>query len=128
MTELFLGLQTSREMSEAYVVQGGRKRGLEARWGSSLYKIGFAVAFLLCVANASEAAVDSCGEPPLLADSEAAVLLWEDCGTGMWHMRATAGGSLYPVSYEGTIVSDRPFNSVAPASIESGDLLRYADE
>ncbi len=67
--------------------------------------------------------MDTCGEPPLLANREAAVLLWEDCGTGMWYLRATAGGSISKVSYEGTIVSDRAFSSVNPAGVESGDLL-----
>ncbi len=81
-------------------------------------------ALLCCLgAPAVNAEGISCGEPDLTADTTAAVMLWEDCGTGQWHVRATAGGSWRPMTFEGRVTSDRPFTSVDPVLVESGDLL-----
>ena len=65
--------------------------------------------------------VNACNEPSYDQATERSVFLWNDCATGEWFMRFTAGG-VYSV-YEGTVTSDLGFSSVTPVSIESSDVF-----
>lgn len=100
-------------------------RGSQSSWSAALSIPSLSLGALLSCQGITnvQAQPSSCGEPPLLAESEAAVLLWQDCGTGTWQMRATAGGSPATVTYEGTVTSDQPFTAVDPVRVEEGDLL-----
>lgn len=71
----------------------------------------------------SRAAPNVCGEPPLQASSESAVLLWQDCATGLWTLTATAGGSQFPVSHAGTLTSDQSPTTVVRRMLEGGDVV-----
>jgi hypothetical protein len=67
---------------------------------------------------------DECYAPSYDAGTEANVYLWKGCdGSGLWHVRATGGGSPSLVRYEGGVTADQAFSSVTPFSIESSDIL-----
>ena len=63
----------------------------------------------------------ACDMPEYDRATEQAVFLWRDCDTGLWSMRATAGGSL--VTLVGSVESAAPFTSLVPFSIEPNDVL-----
>ncbi len=113
------------------VTVSARERGLHTKQdrsplhnrGLPFWRAALLLTALLGASSPFAATIQTCGQPQLLANTVAAVLLWEDCGTGLWHMRATGGGSQLSITYEGTVVSDQPFNSVTPSQVESGDLL-----
>ncbi|WP_295583505.1 ASPIC/UnbV domain-containing protein, partial [uncultured Lamprocystis sp.] len=62
-----------------------------------------------------------CGTPVYAAATESVILLYNDCGTNRWHVRATAGGQF--VTYRGGLIADQPFASLTGFSFEFGDLL-----
>jgi hypothetical protein len=66
-----------------------------------------------------------CGQPSYNRASESALFVWNDCGTGQWHLRATAGGQ--SLTYRGGLTPDQPFASLSAFSFESGDLLPPPD-
>ncbi len=66
-----------------------------------------------------------CGTPTYDAATEAGVFLWQDCSTGNWYMRVTAGGG--SVAYSGHFISDQAFSSVTAYSLESSDVLDTSD-
>ncbi len=63
----------------------------------------------------------ACDMPDYDRATEQAVFLWQDCMSGLWSMRATAGGSA--VTLVGSVQSDAAFVSVTPFSIEGADIL-----
>ncbi len=66
-----------------------------------------------------------CGTPVYAAATESVVLLYNDCGTNGWHVRATAGGQA--VTYRGGLIADQPFASLTGFSFETDDLLPPPD-
>lgn len=79
----------------------------------------------IAVASANATITDDeaspCGEPEIIAGSEAGVFLWRECGGDQWRMRV-AGGGVYTV-YEGSLVSSAPFAQADGFSIESADTV-----
>ncbi len=63
-----------------------------------------------------------CGEPSFSPGSEAGVFVWQNCGTGQWFARMTAGGPSL-VTYIGEIFSGQPFSQVSGFSLEGADRL-----
>ena len=78
------------------------------------------------VTNLDNEAPDStaaCGEPVIRASTEKGVFLWQDCPSGAWHVRATAGGPS-KVTYRGQVVAEQPIASAPEAfSLEGADFL-----
>jgi hypothetical protein len=74
------------------------------------------------------ATLASCGAPAVTCGtlsytraSERGSFLWQDCDTGLWHLRVTAAGS--NLSYKGSLVSPQALGSLATYSYESNDTL-----
>ena len=67
--------------------------------------------------------VSACNEPNPAVNGavEAGLFVWQDCITGIWHAKSTAGGTY--ANYTGRITSTAPFASVAPVDIEGHDTL-----
>jgi hypothetical protein len=83
-------------------------------------------ASLLFNTNAG-AAAETCGTPPLLKETVAATLLWQDCGRNVWTLNVTGGGSATTRTYTGSVTATAPATLVAGSSIESGDVLDTSD-
>ena len=67
---------------------------------------------------------DECGEPPYNFDYGPAVLMWRDCGSGVWHLRAKGGrAEQTKLITAGTIAADAPFTNVSGVQLASGDTL-----
>lgn len=67
---------------------------------------------------------DECGVPPYNLNYGPAVLLWKDCTSGIWSLRAQGGRETQQLLFTaGQIVGDGPFSSVSPASLNAGDTL-----
>ncbi len=73
---------------------------------------------------------DECGEPAYLTDLDQALFVWKDCGSGEWHVRATAGGASEPLTYLGAIDIDTggtgQFSSFSKKSFESSDSIDFS--
>ena len=65
--------------------------------------------------------VSACGEPSINLAVDREAFLWQDCTSGVWSARFTAGGTF--TIYEGTVDSDLGFTSVTPFSLEGTDTL-----
>jgi hypothetical protein len=65
---------------------------------------------------------DECGNPLYDRNTEAAMFVWKDCDTGLWHLRGTAGGSPVLLIYDGNIISNQAIGAI-PVSLEPSDLL-----
>jgi len=68
----------------------------------------------------------ACDMPDYDRATEQAVFIWQDCNSGQWFMRATAGGSF--VELIGSVQSSAPFTSVLPFSIEPNDILDFTTD
>lgn len=68
----------------------------------------------------------ACDMPEYDRATEQAIFIWQNCATGDWFMRGTAGGSF--VELVGSVVSSAPFTSVTPFSIETNDVLDYTTD
>jgi hypothetical protein len=66
---------------------------------------------------------DECGKPRYDKATEAAVFIWKDCNTGLWHVRGTGGGSATLFAYQGSVTSNRPFVSPTRVGMEPSDVL-----
>lgn len=73
----------------------------------------------------SERPQDACGSPEIDASEVASLFVWNDCGTGQWHVRATAGGGFD--EYVGAIVSDRPLSPVVRYMLEANDVVETSE-
>ena len=62
-----------------------------------------------------------CGLPSYNSGTEQAVFLGQDCATGAWQFRATAGGS--GTTYRGSLISSQAYGSVSGFSLEANDTL-----
>ncbi len=64
---------------------------------------------------------DECGEPPYDFDYGPVILLWKNCSTGVWSMRAK-GGRVKTAQQRvtGTIEADAPFGSVSGFNLGGG--------
>lgn len=71
----------------------------------------------------AHAAPEVCGAPSLQASSESAVLLWQDCSTGVWTVTATAGGSQVPIAQSGTITGSQSVTTVVRRLLEANDVV-----
>ena len=61
------------------------------------------------------------GQPEYNAARDKRLFLWKDEISGVWELRATAGGGF--ANYVGSIVADRPIESVQGVKLESNDIL-----
>jgi hypothetical protein len=77
-------------------------------------------------ATITDDAPSACGLPAYDKATEQGVFVGKDCATGLWRVRMTAGSA--NVSYRGGVVSDEPFSSVAPFSVESSDTLDFTTD
>lgn len=66
-----------------------------------------------------------CGAPSYNATTENAILVWKECNSGTWQVRATAGSG--SVSYTGTVKSAASVTSTGTVSTESDDQVSSAD-
>lgn len=62
-----------------------------------------------------------CGMPNYDPNREAAVFIWADCATGLWHIRGTAGGA--KSRYIGQLNSSAAFSGIRAVSIENNDVF-----
>ncbi len=67
----------------------------------------------------------TCGAPNYNRATEHALFVWQDCATGVWSVRVTAGGQ--NATFSGDISASQPFDSVTPFSIEGQDLFDLSD-
>jgi hypothetical protein len=63
----------------------------------------------------------ACGTPAYSIATESLVLIWNDCNTTDWHLRATGGGQ--KVAFQGSLTASPAFTSLSGVSIESTDRL-----
>ena len=63
----------------------------------------------------------ACGAPSYNKATQSALFVWKDCGSNLWHVRATAGGR--KLTYKGSLTSNPGLSSLAGFSMEAGDLL-----
>lgn len=75
------------------------------------------------VATITDNEVSACDEPDPAVNGalEADLFVWQDCVSGIWHVRSTAGGGY--ANYTGRIISTAAFASVAAVDIEGHDTL-----
>lgn len=65
-----------------------------------------------------------CGKPSYNKVTEKSIFIWKDCaGSGLWHLRATAGGNPTTITYKANITSSQGFTSLTETSIESNDTV-----
>jgi len=64
-----------------------------------------------------------CGMPVFDSATDRNVYLWNDCGTDVWHLAATAGGAPAQIIYSGDITSTAAITNVVNNSIESNDTV-----
>ena len=69
--------------------------------------------------------VAACGKPSYSSGTEVGVFLWEDCGSGNWHLRSTAGGIFSDNS--GLVTSLAKLVGVSPFSVEGHDRFIVSD-
>ena len=60
-------------------------------------------------------------KPAYDAANDAGVFIWKDAQTGLWHLKASAGGGR--MKYKGEIIASVDFLSVQGDSLESHDIL-----
>ncbi|CAN5297928.1 hypothetical protein BH24PSE2_BH24PSE2_13080 [soil metagenome] len=65
----------------------------------------------------------SCGEPDIDASTDRATFVWENCGTGTWHLRVTGGGTSKALDFVGALNEVGSNFSFSPYSNESSDVL-----
>ncbi|WP_295578827.1 putative glycoside hydrolase [uncultured Lamprocystis sp.] len=70
-----------------------------------------------------EAATLACGAPAYNPATDRGTFLWQNCQTGAWHLRVTAGISSSEVKYSGSIVSSRPLTAAVGVMLEGNDLV-----
>jgi hypothetical protein len=63
----------------------------------------------------------ACGQPAYDKATEAALFVWNDCGTSNWHVRATGGGQSR--TYQGSLTPAGSLAGLAAVSFETGDVL-----
>jgi hypothetical protein len=67
---------------------------------------------------------DECGQPPYNFDYGPVVLMWRDCPSGVWHLRAKGGReSETKLFTDGTINADTAFSNVSGHQLAAGDSL-----
>lgn len=67
---------------------------------------------------------DECGEPPYDLDYGPAVLMWKDCGSDVWSLRAKGGRfTAFKQFTSGQITADSAFSSVSGVSLDGQDNL-----
>ena len=65
----------------------------------------------------------ACGAPTYDKATERALFVWQDCTSGNWSVRVTAGGP--NSTFSGEVRATTTFNSVTPFSIEGNDLFDF---
>lgn len=65
----------------------------------------------------------ACGTPAFDPATDRGIFLWRNCTTGLWSLRAAAGGSDPGVAFEGSISSTDGFDSLKPFLLEAVDTL-----
>ncbi len=86
----------------------------------------FQIALLFMVLSASAEAAEPCGEPSFDGATDTAVFLWQDCSSGVWQTRFTAGNGF--TRYSGTVSADQPLSTISLISIESTDSVDYTSD
>lgn len=66
-----------------------------------------------------------CGAPTYSTWSDDAVVVWKDCTSGTWQIRAAASSS--DITYSGTVKSSQSMTSPTTLSLEADDVLNTAN-
>ena len=67
---------------------------------------------------------DECDEPPYDYDYGPVVLLWKDCSSGVWSLRAKGGRLVEQMlRVQGQIIADADFSAVAPVNLIATDSI-----
>jgi hypothetical protein len=70
------------------------------------------------------AAGDECGEPLYNFDFGPAVLVWKDCTTNTFHLRAKGGRKTdFPLGFQGVVTGDQPLASVTGVGLGASDVV-----
>ena len=64
-----------------------------------------------------------CGDPLLNSATDRATFLWQDCVSGVWHLRVTGGGTPARIDYLGKITVPGGLTSVTPVALEANDIV-----
>jgi len=67
-------------------------------------------------------AAAACGQPAYDPSVDKVLLIWKDCGTDDWHIRASAGGET-GILHAGALLSTGTPNPITPFSFEANDSL-----
>ena len=65
----------------------------------------------------------TCGIPTYNSGVTKAILIWRDCSTGQWFVRASSGGATSVVNYTGSVTASSAFTGVSVFSLESNDTV-----
>ncbi len=95
-------------------------KGQAPRRGVGRGVVGLGVLMLAAGLQWSNAQA-ACGDVPYNKAREQGTFLWQDCDSGQWHVRVTAGGSY--ASFAGNLISSMVIDGVTPYSFESNDVL-----
>jgi len=72
----------------------------------------------LCAVN-TDANAAVCGSPTYTPADAAALYVWQDCDTGRWHLRVTAGGDY--ASFQGRLFTDGAITQAVPVQLNTAD-------
>ena len=70
---------------------------------------------------------NACGDPNYDRTTEKGFFIWQDCPSGEWHIRTTAGGDPVAVTYSGNLTSLSGVSNVTPFSFEGVDFVDITD-
>lgn len=66
---------------------------------------------------------DFCGDPDVTNSVDRGTFLWQDCGSGRWHLRTSGGGTPSGIFYEGSVAVTGGVANLTPVSVEGNDVL-----
>lgn len=110
--DVLINDDTEGELSETFMVE------LSAPVNATLLESSATVTI-------SDDEESACGEPEVDSATETGVFVWQDCQTGVWHLRMTAGPTY--ALFMGTLSAGEPFSSVLPLDIEGHDMFDTAN-
>ena len=84
---------------------------------------------LLMISTHSVAQAASCGRPDFDRSVDKGFFVWQNCGTGEWFVRQTAGGAPSGDEFrvEGSLQSSEPMLAIAAFNLESHDTFDATD-
>lgn len=86
------------------------------------------LATLSVTATITDDELNACGTPAYDPSSDKAMFVWNDCDTGEWFVRVSAGGDPNGVFYQGQVTSSGGFASVSGYSLEGSDTLDFTSD